>query len=189
MSRITHGFSTRALRNWRMASITRRSLLSLPLGLLLARPGLGHPAHQDEILPEREALEWLREEELDELRVTLEVDAEQLPGLPLVPVGSGKQVVDRRDARLLGVAGHLDACAVPSHRREELDHHVEPLFLAVHGGDEVQEIESEVRVVAEHLHQLPVPARGNLDDGLAVGFLRLQEVLSELRPEAPDDLS
>src|SRR5919106_4588670 len=187
--RTTHGFSSRLLASSRSASITLRSLSSLPLGLLLAGPGLGHAAHEDEVLPKGMTLELFWENQLDQLRMTLEVDAEQLPRLTLVPVRSGVQVVDGRGPRLLAVTCHLHPDAVPVPGRVQLYDQLQALFLAVDRRDEVEEVESQLGIVPKHLHELSVAGRSHLHHCLPVGLRGVQEVLAELRPQTPDDLS
>jgi hypothetical protein len=57
-------------------------------GFLRAGPGLGDPGCEDEVLAEGVAFEGLREEEVVQRRVALEVDAEHFVGLAFVPGGA-----------------------------------------------------------------------------------------------------
>ena len=73
---------------------------SLGLARLLgARPGLGRPGGQHEVLAQRVALEPVGQQQRHEVRVAGEVDAEHLVGLPLVPGGAGEDARRRWPAR------------------------------------------------------------------------------------------
>ncbi|MBB4894500.1 hypothetical protein FHS39_003558 [Streptomyces olivoverticillatus] len=69
--------------------------------LLRARPRLGHPGRQDEVLAQGVALEALRQQERDQVRVALEVHAEHLVGLALVPRRAREDAHGTRQRRRL----------------------------------------------------------------------------------------
>src|SRR5215218_5058472 len=144
--------------------------------LLGARPWLGLPGQQGELLAEREALELLRQQQLGQVGVPVEDDPEQLPGLPLVPVGAGPEV-----------AHGGQPAAVPRHHRPylqvvvvaggvDVEDDADAGGLLVHAAEELEEVAGELRVVAGQLgHAPPVP--GVHGDGQQpVGDLRLDRV-------------
>src|SRR5205809_5568550 len=79
----------------------KRSLLFFLLALDRARPHLGPAAHEREVLAEGMALEGLRQHQLHQVGMALEHHAEQLGGLPLVPVRPRVQVRQGGAARLV----------------------------------------------------------------------------------------
>src|SRR5712691_10819701 len=107
MTRMTQKLPNRLLTKEMPAVAIKRSLLLFLLfPLRRARPHLGLPGHEREVLSQGVALEGLGQHQLHQVRMPLEHDAEELPGLPLVPVGPRIEVGDGRTAGLL--AGQPD---------------------------------------------------------------------------------
>lgn len=124
-------------------------VLRLPR-LLGSGPGLGHPGGEHEVLAQRVALEAVRQQQRLEIGVALEVDAEHLEGLALVPGGAAVDAGGRGQpgpaVGALGHAGAQDQPAGPAEapgpvvgRADEGGHEVALLEL-VHAGEPVQEV-------------------------------------------------
>src|ERR687891_1151840 len=178
-----------AARSRRSRTAGRRSSLRALPGGLLAWPRLRQPGGEREVLPEREPLELLGEQQLHQLRVALEVDPEELPGLTFVPVRSGIQVGDRRQPGLVLPGSDHHPNLVPAGGWPKLDHHLQPLVSPGVPAPQIGEITSEVAVVTKGADQVEVAVRSDPDHGLVEGVRGLQQILAEPGPEPLGELS
>src|SRR3954470_11075332 len=99
---------------------TRREVLTAagspaaaPARFLRARPGLGDPRGQDEVLAQRVALEPVGQQQRLEVRVTFEDDSEHLEGLAFVPVRAAVDPGRGGQNRLLARGERTDQDVVP----------------------------------------------------------------------------
>src|SRR5215211_1486983 len=158
---------------WKAAPPGCRSLATLLPRFLGSRPGFGLPGQQGELLAQRVALELLGQQQLGQVGVAVEADPEQLGRLPLVPVGAGPQVADRR--QVAAVAGHdrpdLEVVAVAG--RVDVEDHPDPGRLLVDSAQEVEEVAGQVGALAGQLGHPPPVVRGDGHGQGAEGDVRL----------------
>src|SRR6266511_110435 len=118
-----------------------RRVVALPR-LLGARPVLGHPRGEHELLAQRVPLELRRQQQRLEVGVPLEVDAEHLVGLAL---GPGRTGVDVHNGVHCGRGSRYPAAdqgAVSLRRRPEMDDHGEAPGQLIDGGEPIEEVEA-----------------------------------------------
>jgi hypothetical protein len=119
-----------------------------------------------EVLAQREALEVLHGQDARlEARVVGELDAEHVPGLALVPVGTAVHPGDRRAGRLLAPSGaaRAQADAVAGGGRVQHRHDVEALLAGVDAEQAVEEVVGQDTLVAADLGDLGEGLVGHLD--------------------------
>ena len=119
------------------------------------------------------AFELLGKDQLHQVGMPVEDDAVQLSGLPLGPVRPGPDGGDGGAMGLRGVALDLEPGVMVAPRRVHVGDHLESPFLGrvVHRGQEVEEVEVEVRFIPEERGDLLIPRRGDGDHGVAVDIL------------------
>src|SRR5215216_921261 len=168
---------------WKAAPPCPSSVATLLTRFLGARPGLGLPCQQGELLAQRVALELLGEQQLGQVGMAVEANPEQLGRLPLVPVGPRPQVAEGR--QVPAVAGqhrpHLEVVAVAG--RVDVEDDADAGRLLVHAAQEVEEVAGQLRAAAGELgHPPPVAGVDGHRQG-AVGDLRFNGV-PQLRDQA-----
>src|SRR5207245_11752674 len=92
--------------SWVMAGLTTDGFALQPFEFLIAEDH--RLAEGDVILPQWKPLPGRRHQDAAQVRVPVELDAEQVPGLPLVPVGGGPDRGKARDVRIGHGRGGLD---------------------------------------------------------------------------------
>jgi len=139
----------------------------------------------------RMPLELLGQHELHEMRVPLELDPEELGGLPLEPVRAGPHVAHGGASRVLRVAFDLQARVVVAARRVHVRDDLEAPALRreIDRGEEVDVVAVQVAVVTKERTHLVVALRRHGEHRVAVHLLGLDHVLAELGAEPRDDLS
>src|SRR5712691_10791492 len=90
-----------------MSVLTTNSVRLQPFEFLIAEDH--RLAEGDVILAQWKPLPGRRHQDAAQVGVTIELDAEQVPGLPLVPIGGGPDWGKARDVRI----GHGRGCLDP----------------------------------------------------------------------------
>ena len=112
---------------------------SLLTWLLRARPVLLPPRGQDKILPQRNTVEAIGQQQGIQSRVAVEHDAEHLVCFPLVPGRTAVDAGGRGQARLTGQQGPQQQ-VVPPGQRVHVGQHGHPGVQFVHPGQPVEEV-------------------------------------------------
>src|SRR5215207_3029526 len=147
---------------WKAAPPGCRLLATLLSRFLGPRPGLGLPGQQGELLAQRVALELLGQQQLGQVGVAVEADAEQLGRLPLVPVGAGPQVADGRQVATIAGDHHAQLEVVAVAGRVDVQHHPDAGGLLVDPAQEVEEVAGQVGPASSQLGHPPPVLRGTV---------------------------
>src|SRR5665811_419074 len=139
---------------WRTHAAPARRVCGIGVGLprlLRTGPGLGDPCGEDEFLAEWVAFEAVGQQQ--RIEFVAEVDAEHLMRFALMPGGAGKDLSERRDARIVARDQRCDEQVVGEpwvSEFGEVDDDAEPVGMFVDGG---QPVEVGVPMIAQVRHR------------------------------------